>query len=538
MIKNKLIEKFPENERKNLLLCFVSTFIFGIAAHAYGLLNDIFSHDSLNALYSGATENMSKISVGRFLVPAVRAFRGPVAIPWVIGLLAMCWIALSTYIILKMFDVRSKPAAVILSGFMVTNATVTAITATYVHELDIDMFALFLSCLAAYLWKESKKITGLIPVVILSVMSMAIYQSYAEVTVTLIILELVLETLENGKTGEIFVRGVKGAASIGLGAGIYFALNRLMCVLFKTETLDRVNVAAEYEESFIQRVYLMFKSIAIAFFTPSTVISTVVIAAVNVLVFAGIAAAVIVLWKKNRVAAGGKVFTLLLFAMLPAGMNFVCLFTHENVHDVMIFSFWMIYAFAVALFFRNPFSFRKESRKTLYKTASFVFAGVLLWNNILVSNTAYLKKDMEQEATLSMINRIVDDLEEREDYVVGESEIAFSGYPEIHKLYPGFEKVSHMIGLRFTTTTGAVAYTSFFNGYDNLFRYYLNYPANVSDTDYSDDSRVAAMPSFPEEGYIQNLDGVIVIKLGEKKLPKLDSNNLEKDIKEIIDAVS
>lgn len=538
MLKNKLTDRLPEDERKSLLLCFVSTFIFGIVAHAYGFLNDIFSHDSLNALYSGADENMAKIAVGRFLVPVIRAVRGPVALPWLIGIAALVWIALSTCLILKIFDVRSKTAAVIISGFMVTNNTVAALTATYVHELDIDMFALLLSCLAAYLWKNSKKITGLIPVVLLSAASMAIYQSYAEVTVTLIILVLILETLENGKLKDMFLKGVRGAVSVGVAAGIYFVLNKLICRLFNTAALERVDVTAEYENSLLQRFLMIFKTIAIPFFSPPTVILTIVIAAVNGLIFLGIAVAVIVLWKKNKIAVGGKLFTLLLIAMLPLGMDFVCLLTHMGVHDIMIFSFWFIYVFAVVMFFRYPWLENRERKKKVFTVVSLLLVGTVIWNNVLVSNTVYLKKDMEKDVTLSMINRIIDDLEERDDYVIGETEVSFAGYPDIHTIYPGFKKVSHMVGLHATTTTGTFAYTDFYNAYDNLFKYYFNYPINVSDAIYTDDERLKDVPSYPEDGYIQNIDGILVVKLGDGEYPSIGKNNLEEEYRDLKNLIS
>lgn len=535
MKNKKLSICLREDDKKSLILCFVSTFILGLAAHAYGLLNNIFSHDSLNALYADADENLAKIAVGRFLVPVVRVFRGPVAIPWLIGIIAMVFIATSVFLVLKIFDVKSKTATVIISAFMVTNATVTALTATYVHELDIDMLALFLSCIATYFWKKSKKITGLIPVVIFLVCSMAIYQSYAEVTVTLIIMSLILEAIENGKIKDIMVKGIKGAASVGVASAVYFLLNKFICNFFNTSALERVDVTSAYDNSIIQRAYLMIKTIAISFFTPPTVISTVIIAAANGLLFVGLAGSVIMLWKKNRLPIATRAFTVLLIAMLPVGMNFISLLTHDMVHDIMIYSFWLLYVFAAVIFFRYFDNKNKDDIKfQVLRFVAFVCAGVVIWNNILVSNTAYLKKDMEQKATISLLTRVIDDLENYDDYVIGESEVAFSGYPEIHQLYPGFDKVSRLTGLQFTMSTGAMDYTSFFNGYDNMFQYYLNYPINVSDTDYHKDRRVEAMPSFPQQGYIQTIDGVIVVKLGEKKLPDLGTNNLAKDIKALI----
>lgn len=538
LIDSEILKRFPPEKRNKLLLCLISSFIFGLAAHAYGLMNNIFSHDSLNALYADSTENLAKISVGRFLVPVLRTIRGPVALPWVIGIIAIFLIGLSVYLVVKIFDVKSNVATIIISGFMVTNVTVTALTATYVHELDLDMFALFLSCLAAYYWKKSEKITGLIPACILSVISMAIYQSYAEVTVTIIIMVLILQLLDNGDVKKVFFKGVGGAACIGLAAAIYFALNKLFIILFKTEALERVDLTSEYEDSIITRFINLFKIIFTAFISPSTVLSTVVIAGINLLILAGVVFFVIYIWKKNKVSVSGKLLTALLAAMLPIAINFVCLLNHEGVHDVMIYSFCLIHVFAVVILFKYTSFIEKIKLKKLVSVVSLLMVAVLVWNNILVSNTAYLKKDMVHDVTITTFNRVIEDLEARDDYVVGETEVAFSGYPAIHTMYPGFDKISRMTGMQFTIASGALLYTSYFNAYDNLFKYFLNYPIVINNTDYHNDSRVEAMPSFPEDGYIQNIDGLLVVKLGGIEIPSAGDSNIKKDLDKLIDLFS
>ena len=53
-----------------------------------------------------------------------------------------------------------------------------------------------------------------------------------------------------------------------------------------------------------------------------------------------------------------------------------------------------------------------------------------------------------------------------------------------------------------------------YNLYKAFFNYYLNYPVNLSEKDFSDDERIKNMPSYPQNGYIENIDGVIVVKMG------------------------
>lgn len=528
----EMCKRIWAEDRQKLTVSFISTFVFGLIAHAYGLLNNIFSHDSLDAIYADGSENLVKISVGRFLVPVIRTLRGPIAIPWLIGIIALVFIALSVYTVLKLFDVKSVPASVLIAGIMTTNVTVTAVIGTYVHEFDFDMLALLLSCIAVYLWRNARKITALIPAALIAAASMAIYQSYVQVTVTLIIMLLILDTLDGGDIKNVLTDGIKGAGTIAVGAGIYFVINSVLLKVFATAQLDRVNILGEYEESLFKRIFLMFKSVAVSFLSPAGVIPTVVIAVINAAVFALIAVLVIVAWKNGKLKAKSCVFTVFLFGLLLVGLNFVRVLSHDEAHDVMKYSFWFVYVFAVVLAVKYA-DFGK-----FCKAAAFVLTAVIVWNGVLVSNTAYLKKDLELTATLSAYNRIITDLEETDGYKVGETEIAFTGKLSVMKQSAAFRNVSHIIGLNNTTAAGSTAHTDYYNPYIAMFKYDLNYPIVISDKDFRDDSRVEKMPSYPQKGYIQFIDGVLVVKLGDKKEGNSGMSNIEYDLRRVKDFIT
>ncbi|MBP9988058.1 MAG: glucosyltransferase domain-containing protein, partial [Ruminococcus sp.] len=116
-MKNLTYKNYSE-----LYLSFIATFIFGLAAHLYAFTHSLFSHDSLNAFIAGNIENQSKISVGRFMVPVIRSLtRGSVALPWVIGFLALIYISVSVYFVIKIFNMKSKFGIILIAGIMSTN---------------------------------------------------------------------------------------------------------------------------------------------------------------------------------------------------------------------------------------------------------------------------------------------------------------------------------------------------------------------------------------------------------------------------------
>ena len=102
---NLIKQKF-ENNKNTVFYCLAVTFIIGLAAHAYMYFQDSFSHDGLNE-FNGNLFNKWKIQLGRFVVPLYRLLtRGGLALPWIIGILSLLWIALSVFLTVKMFNIK------------------------------------------------------------------------------------------------------------------------------------------------------------------------------------------------------------------------------------------------------------------------------------------------------------------------------------------------------------------------------------------------------------------------------------------------
>ena len=132
----------------------------------------------------------------------------------------------------------------------------------------------------------------------------------------------------------------------------------------------------------------------------------------------------------------------------------------------------------------------------------------------------YVKKDLEQEATLSLMTRVLGRIEAEPDYVPGETPLVFVGadqtlYPQIY----GFEAYYDITGAEYPS---AVPYSEcfyYYNAYKAYFRYVLNTRAKMADTAswraLQSDERVQAMPAYPAQGCLKDVDGVLVVKLGE-----------------------
>ena len=191
--KNRITEGWRDNrngaeERKLLLLCFAAVFGFGLVAHAYGFLHAGFSHDMLNALVADHLETYWKMQLGRpGIVLYRRIIRGVIAAPWQLGLLSLLWLSLGCFLMAKLFRGKSHVFPVVLAGILTVNITTVAMTATYLYEMDADLFAMLLGVCAVFLW-DRYGWPGALLGTLLTACCMGIYQSMVSVPVTLVML--------------------------------------------------------------------------------------------------------------------------------------------------------------------------------------------------------------------------------------------------------------------------------------------------------------------------------------------------------------
>lgn len=136
--------------KRELLFFIEMSFLFGLLAHAYAFFNYLPSHDALNAVYASPVEDQLKFYMGRFCIPFLRKLIGPLVLPWVVGAVSLFLVACSAYYVCKILKIKKKCYCALVTAFMSTNLTMTAMYATYSHEMIYDMLALFLACYAAY----------------------------------------------------------------------------------------------------------------------------------------------------------------------------------------------------------------------------------------------------------------------------------------------------------------------------------------------------------------------------------------------------
>ena len=512
-----------EEERRLLLCSFAFTFFWGLLAHAYGFLNGSFSHDALNALFADGVETYWKLQLGRFgTVVYRRLFRVPLALPWLLGVLSLFWTSLAVYLTGRLFAPRSVPGLLLTAGIYTVNLSVIAMTATYLYEMDMNMFALLLAAAAVFLWDRFGW-GGTVLGALLTAAVLSLYQSYVSVVLGLLLLFCIWQLLRGKTFREVFFPGLRSLIMVGAGGGLYYALLRLM-VRWKDIPLDTGSYNSVYTAlepgqdapGLFETLRAVYRDFGAAFLDPAALHLSAGALRLHLILL--VLTAVLLLWflLRGRTGFKEKLLLVALTALLPLGLNAARLFSGRDVHDLMKYAFWLVYLLPLLLAETVPGERLKRPARALIA----VLALLLLWSNVQTANAVYVKKNLEYDASLSLMTRVLGRLEGEADYEPGETPLVFVGADgALNESIYGFEAYGAVTGAEFPNVIPYSDVSYFYNAYAAYFKYVLNTRVRMAEPDQwmalQRDVRVADMPAYPGQDCIRELDGVWVVKLGE-----------------------
>ncbi len=486
-----------------ILQCIGFTFLWGLIAHGYMFANGNIFYDSLREF---VLFEEIKLGVGRIFIPIyLTCIRGLITIPWLIGILALFYISLTAFLISKIFKLYQPLVVCILTGILTVNVTIISLTASFIHDLDVDMFALLLSVFAVYCWNKYKNgfWAGILPLTI----SLGLYQSYISTAITLVIIISIIDLLHGKTTREIIFNGIKAILMFIIAGVLYFMALKLANHIYEISlhsgrfnSLDTVfsmspkSIGIAIIESYKRTVKLIF------FFSTYTYKGGVVFIIYSIAVICALLALINTI-RQKYIHYKSIVLICILLGVLPVGMNIARILTNNWSHDIMHYALWLSSLLLLVLIHDNynPWSIQCWC-KSLCIIALFI---INCWN-VRLANTSYMVREMEDKARLSLFTRVLSSIESYEGYIPGETKVAIVGQPKhVIKDLPEYQRTRMLMGMHKETM-----YT--FNYY--YFKYVLMTSINMVDTQ---NLQIFSMPSYPHKDAIKMIDDVLVVKIGE-----------------------
>ncbi len=438
--------------------------------------------------------------------------------PFLIAVFATAFLSMSIVLIVRILDIRSKVGIIALCGVMATHTVISNLYAVYLQTVDVYQLSLLLSVLAVYVFIRFSR--GWIPALILLALSMGLYPVYLQSAAVLCLLWLIKMCLRGEKTSFVFKKGCLAVLFLVLGGIFFYALWRLSLLVSGLEPAQSrdsiIGIRSFFSKSPFRILYMCYRAYGIVIkeiLLPITFHSPLVGCCDVVLCL--LAAVSFFRLTKDRI---NRLRILALIFLVPLGANFIYVFSNGYFAITMRYSIVLYQALVIMMLdmwiYGEHVSFHPKPEK-ICRIAVPILYFVIALNNTIYSNRIYLKTLLEDQATLSVMTRILTRMEETEGYVPGETTVVLEG--DINKSAaaqhrPGYSaEGKYAMHSRFATT--------YYGAYKDYFRNVLGYPINLGSMhlmdQYKTDPRVIAMKAFPDPGCCEMIDGMLIVKLSE-----------------------
>ena len=521
----------------------LTTLFLCLFAHGYRFANNILSHDALLEVVQD--DSAWQIALGRIMNPVLILLRGGICSPWLICFLETAWLILTVCFLADLLDIRSAARITVLSGIVVCSHAFISTNAAFLQCADFYAFALFMSVLGVWLMKKGgmlKTVAGIICLVL----CLGTYQAYICVTLALIVM-LAIRSLSDGEYWHSTARNLfKFALILFASAFLYLVGWKMLQRILGIWTADTYNGMAHLGDfsdiSFVSVIITCYKNF-LKFFTNPTPFSTMtfrninmsilwewLIRLVNAAIFVKLGINLYKVNRKNRYAGSsdgglrqqwicGNILMIFLIVVFPLCCNFVCLMSKGMEHDLMTFAF--IFPYILAIMFDdnaaeldsspriNTSNVSTHSVRRLIRYATPILLSVIIWSNVVYANQTYYKKSLQEQSAISLMTRIVNDIEHHEGYIPGVTQVAFIG---------SFENSPYTVELSgFTDITpygmGRTALTYFGTDYAML-KYVINVNMNLTRVDDLN-AEMSSMPCYPVDGSINYIGDILIIKISD-----------------------
>lgn len=324
----------------------VVSFVVGLFIHLFGLVNILHNHDDI---WNQPMGYGAGITSGRWMLSILGIVSQKLGfgynLPTVNGVIFLIFIAISAGIVISVLQIRSRASASLVGAILAVFPSVTSVM-FYKFTTVYYGIAVVLAVLAV--WVLQKKKYGLPVSVVCIACSLGIYQAYIPITITLMVLVLLKQTL-SGETDyrRLILRGFYYCGSLILGVLLYFLILNGLIAIFRTELTDYQGINSMGRLSVGELPVLVVQAIRQFCKIPledyCSLANTGLLKMSYAIVFGlSVISFVVVLMRSGQrwqiIALG-----VLLFLLLPLAVNFIVVMCPEgDIHTLMVYAFVLI----------------------------------------------------------------------------------------------------------------------------------------------------------------------------------------------------
>lgn len=423
------------NLSKTFKVSFISTFIWGMLAFMFCYTNPLFGHDN-TAIYYKSVNIFQMAQGGRWFNAIIFNLLGNIEQPWLIGILSLAMYALSSWMVCEILGVHRNIPVIFICGIMTVNVT-TICSNCYLAGLHTNAFSLMVATSSIFVLTKKVKYRWLLAFVFIY-LSASTYSPYLDFAMGIFLLWKI-GSIISGKErcfGKCFKEHVYMLAVFAMGLISSLGTDYLLLKYSGLQGQDRVISAINISETNPQGINYI-KQIIVAYinclvhFSPLKELSYFqnqkVYYAMFIITFI---CSMIILFLLCRTKKMGFFYGLIIIDILvfPIAINFNAIY-QEYTHDLEHYAYiipWIVCIYVYELYL---FCSKKQSKRwrEIYNILILAMCIITMIKNCILANSSYMKIYNNYQASLHLVNRIVDRIEVTEGYVPGVTPVIFIG---------------------------------------------------------------------------------------------------------------
>lgn len=509
-----VFEKYKSISRRSKIT-FISTFLIGLFAHLFYLMNVLNNYDSVVWIPRGYGDGVQS---GRWaltlLGETIRKIWGDYNIPVFNGAVALVLLSLSAVVIVSIFDLQNIFYCVLVGGLCIS---FPAITSMMFYSYTSPYYAFAILITAGAVWVAMKgTISSAIISIFLLAFSLGIYQAYFPFGVCLLLLALLQKCLSTESTfKQNLLLGIRYLVILILSLVLYMIILKIMLQIFQVSLSDYQGINQMGQIS-LQEIPEMLKAVYSTFikmpFESYCAVNGTGILRLGILGLYLVDLGLIFYYaykmmKKKLILLQ----TIVILAVLPIAVNLIIIMCFKStIYTLMVYATVFIFILPVVLIDKTEVTGKLKSLVKACRWITQIILCVVLLNYIWLSNGNYVQLYYSDQQTNNYYTTLVTRMRSAEGYT-DEMPVAYIGFD--------IEDASYTNGIWDTTPFMYGGKNSeYINAYSRkwFISAYLGYePVEVSYEEgmqLSEDPLVQEMPRYPDEGSIKVINGVLVVK--------------------------
>lgn len=385
---SEILSFYQNRIKKTWKLAFYAAFLLGLLTHLYKFCNVLPNSDAMYNFYS--SQNM--VSSGRWFLSIACGFSSYFDLPWVNGILSLCFMGLAAAMVAEVFRMENPVLIVLTSGMLVTFPSIT-VTMAYEFTADGYMLAMALAaasvCLSRIGQIDKLHWRRLMLSSVCLCLVTGIYQAYVSFAFILAVCYFMYELLENRYENRQYWKWIGAQILIYTSALAAYYLIWKLCLYFQGAAAssyqgidqmklaglsDLVNVIIKIGKNFL--IFLLQWNVFKFGFTVYSFLNTLFLISFAVVLL-------VAAWKSGILKRKSHFLLLALCCVsLPIGC-YMWMFVSPEIsyHEIMLQSISLLYILMAVLFERWM------SRH--YKTFALILLVAIEFNNFISANLYY-----------------------------------------------------------------------------------------------------------------------------------------------------